>query len=46
MCSEQEHRDLVNAVKDACEAMEKAELLIAGLRVEVDYWKKMAVTND
>ena len=46
MCSQQEHQELVNAVKQACEAMEKAELLIVGLRVEVDYWKKMAVTND
>ena len=45
MCDKKQYEELVNAVKEACEAMEKAELVMAGLRVEVEYWKKQAVGN-
>jgi hypothetical protein len=34
---------LAAAVKQACEAMEQAEIVIAHLRVEVDYWKARAL---
>lgn len=37
-----------NAIKQALEAMEQAEIVIAHLRVEVDYWKAKAlgIAND
>ena len=37
-----------SAIKQALEAMEQAEIVIAHLRVEVDYWKARAlgITND
>jgi hypothetical protein len=37
--------DLIIKVNDACKAMEDAELLIAGLRVEVEYWKAKALND-
>lgn len=37
--------DLIIKVNDACRAMEEAELLIAGLRVEVEYWKAQALRD-
>lgn len=37
---------LVAAVKSACEAMEQAEIVIAHLRVEVEYWKEKALGVD
>jgi hypothetical protein len=33
--------EMVEAMKSACEAMERAELVIAGLRIEADYWKAL-----
>jgi hypothetical protein len=33
--------DLIIKVNDACKAMEEAEMLVAGLRAEVEHWKNM-----
>jgi hypothetical protein len=45
---EQQFNELVLAVKAALQAMEEAEIVIAGLRVEVEHWKALAMgkTND
>ena len=42
---EEQFNELVEAIKSALEAMEKAELEISALRVEVDYWKQKAINN-
>ena len=34
--------DLIIKVNDACRAMEEAEIVVAGLRAEVEHWKKIA----
>jgi hypothetical protein len=34
--------DLIIKVNDACKAMEEAEIMVAGLRAEVEHWKKIA----
>ena len=34
--------DLIIKVNDACKAMEEAEILVAGLRAEIEHWKKIA----
>jgi hypothetical protein len=33
--------DLIIKVNDACKAMEEAEILVAGLRAEVEHWKAL-----
>lgn len=38
-----QHEAFVAAVKSACEAMELAEIEIAQLRVELEYWKAKAL---
>ena len=30
---------LMQQVNDACKAMEEAEIMVAGLRAEVEHWK-------
>ena len=31
--------DLIIKIDDACKAMEEAEIVVAGLRAEVEHWK-------
>ena len=33
--------DLIIKVNDACKAMEEAEIVVAGLRAEVQHWKAL-----
>lgn len=33
--------DLIIKVNDACKAMEEAEIVVAGLRAEVQHWKML-----
>ncbi len=33
--------DLIIKVNDACRAMEEAEIVVAGLRAEVEHWKSL-----
>ena len=33
--------DLIIKINNACKAMEEAEIMVAGLRVEVEHWKAL-----
>lgn len=38
-CKDEKINEMLEAMKSACQAMEEAELVIAGLRIEADHWK-------